>query len=104
MDVDRDTKETVIEQVRDTLDGNGDAPGGMQAFHVTAAHPDGIEYMVSTADRPARDPEPLLECLAADVTAVARLLDEDPVDVAESVGRMAAEKESVGQRWDDPSG
>lgn len=103
MDVDRDSKEQVIEQVRETLDGQGDATGGLEAFHVTATHPEGVEYMVSTADRPEREPEPLLECLAADVTAVARLLDEEPVDVAESVGRMAAEKNSVGERWDDPS-
>ncbi len=104
MDVDRESRERVIDQVRETLDG-ADAPGErLEAFHVTATHPDGVEYMVSTADRPERDPEPLLECLAADVAAVALLLDEDPVDVADSVGRMAAEKDSVGERWDDPTG
>lgn len=99
MNVDRETKEAVIDQVRESLDG--ERPGVLEAFHVTATHQDGVEYMVSTAEQPERDPEALLECLAADVTAVARLLDEEPMDIAESAGRMATEKESVGQRWDD---
>lgn len=101
MDVDRETKETILDGVREQLESDED---GVEAFHVTAAHADGVEYMVSTARSPERSSEALLECLAADVTAVARLLDEDPTAVAESAGRMAVEKDSVGERWDNHTG
>lgn len=104
MDLSRESQRRILEQVRETLDEELDAEERAGTFHVTVAHEDGVEYMVSTAADPAAEPDDLLECLAADVTAVSTLLDEEPESVARSAGRMAGEKPGVGKRWDSLSG
>lgn len=101
MDISREAQERILEEVRGVLDEELDAEERAGTFQVTVAHEDGVEYVVSTAADPDEEPGELLECLAADVTAVSTLLDDDPEAVARSAGQMAREKPGVGRRWDD---
>jgi hypothetical protein len=100
--MDGPTQQRVIEAVRSVLDERVDGESA-HSFQVTVADDDGVAYMVSTAESPEAASADLYDCLAANVTAVATMLGESPAAVADRAGRLAAEREGLGEHGDQPA-